>query len=89
MTCIIAMMAFRQHHSFNGFKHVAVPTFGLVANLLCMLFYLIGPLAVPGMSPKEPFIALGLVFLWGAYGAVYFFSSSKKRGVPVYVPSKA
>src|ERR1700680_3653497 len=58
MTCIVAMMAFRQHHSFNGFKHVVVPAFGLVANLLCMLFYLIGPFSVPGMSKTEPFIAL-------------------------------
>ena len=89
MTCIVAMMAFRQHHTFNGFKHVVVPAFGLVANLLCMLFYLIGPLSVPGMSPREPFVALGCVALWGAYGAVYFFSSSKKKGVPVYVTSKA
>ena len=82
MTCIVAMMAFREHHTFNGFKHVVVPVFGLLANLLCMLFYLIGPLTVPGMSPKEPFIALGLCRPSGAiYGAIYFFSSSKKRGV--------
>jgi amino acid transporter len=89
MTCIVAMMAFRQHHSFNGFKHVVVPAFGLLANLLCMLFYLVGPFTVPGMSKTEPFIALGCVFLWGAYGAVYFFGSSKKKGVPLFVPSKA
>jgi APA family basic amino acid/polyamine antiporter len=89
MTCIIAMMAFRQHHMFNGFKHVVVPAFGLIANLLCMLFYLIGPLTVPGMSPREPFIALGCVAIWGIYGAIYFFGSSKKRGVSVYVTSKA
>jgi amino acid transporter len=89
MTCIVAIMAFRQHHSFNGFKHVVVPVFGLVANLLCMLFYLIGPLSVPGMSSHEPFIALGCVALWGAYGAVYFSRSSKKKGVPVFITSKA
>ncbi|HEX4347146.1 MAG TPA: APC family permease, partial [Vicinamibacterales bacterium] len=89
MTCLIAMLAFRQHHTFHGFKHVVVPAFGLVANLLCMLFYLIGPLSVPGMSPREPFIALGLVALWGIYGAIYFLSSSRKKGVSVYVTSKA
>ena len=89
MTCIIAMVAFREHHTFNGFKHVVVPLFGLVANLLCMLFYLIGPFTVPGMSPREPFIALGCVAIWGIYGAIYFFSSSKKKGVSVYVTSKA
>jgi amino acid transporter len=89
MTCIIAMLAFRQHHTFQGFKHVVVPAFGLIANLLCMLFYLIGPMSVPGMSPKEPFIALGCVALWGAYGAAYFLSSSRKKGVSLYVDSKA
>lgn len=89
MTCIIAMLAFRQHHTFHGFKHIVVPAFGLIANLLCMLFYLIGPLSVPGMSPREPFIALGFVALWGVYGAFYFLGSSKKKGVSVYVTSKA
>ena len=58
MTCIVAIVAFREHHTFNGFKHVFVPVFGLVANLLCMLFYLVGPFMVPGMSWKEPYVAL-------------------------------
>ena len=48
LTCIIAIVAFREHHMFNGFKHMFVPLFGLVANLLCMLFYLIGPFAWRG-----------------------------------------
>ena len=41
-------MAFREHHTFNGFKHMFVPLFGLVANLVCMLFYLVGPFTVAG-----------------------------------------
>ena len=45
-TCIVAIVAFREHHSFHGFKHMVVPVFGLLANLGCMLFYLIGP--IPG-----------------------------------------
>lgn len=65
---------------FNGFKHVVVPIFGLLANLGCMLFYLIGPFAVPGMSAKEPFFALGAVALWGIYGLIYFTSTSKSKG---------
>jgi len=50
MTCVIAIVAFREHHMFNGFKHFVVPVFGLLANLACMLFYLIGPFTVSGMS---------------------------------------
>ena len=42
-TCIVAIVAFREHHSFNGFKHMVIPVFGLLANLGCMLFYLVGP----------------------------------------------
>jgi amino acid transporter len=81
MTCIVAMMAFSEHHTFNTFKHVVVPVFGLVANLLCMLFYILGPFFVPGMSPKEPLIALGVVVLWALYGLVYFSKTSKAKGL--------
>jgi amino acid transporter len=80
ITCLVAMVAFHQHDQFHGFKHVVVPLFGLVANLLCMGFYLVGPFAVSGMSVKEPFIALGVCVLWGLYGAFYFMSSSHKKG---------
>ena len=47
-TCIVAIVAFREHHSFHGFKHIVVPVFGLLANLGCMLFYLLGPFAIGG-----------------------------------------
>jgi amino acid transporter len=80
VTCLIAMVAFHQHDQFHGFKHVVIPVFGLVANLLCMMFYLIGPFTVSGMSVKEPFIALGVCVAWGVYGAIYFARNSQKKG---------
>jgi hypothetical protein len=89
LTCIIAIVAFREHHSFNGFKHVVVPVFGLLANLACMLFYLVGPFTVAGMSVKEPYIALGFCALWGLYGAVYFVRASKKKGKSVLLDKPA
>jgi amino acid transporter len=85
MTCIVAMVAFREHHMFNGFKHTFIPIFGVVANLVCMLFYLIGPFAVAGMSAKEPYIALGFCAVWGIYGWIYFTRSSAKKGRSVMV----
>ncbi len=88
ITCIIAMVAFKEHHMFNGFKHLFVPLFGLVANLACMLFYLIGPFTVSGMSVKEPYIALGVCGLWGLYGAFYFAKSSKAKGRETILTSK-
>jgi len=82
-TCVIAIVAFKEHHTFNGFKHMFVPVFGLLANLACMLFYLIAPFTVSGMRWKEPYIALFVAALWGAYGVYYFKSRSAKTGKPV------
>ena len=88
ITCVIAMVAFKEHHTFNGFKHVVIPVLGLLANLVIMLFYLIGPFMVSGMSWKEPYIALGAVAVWGVYGAIYFLKSSKAKGKEVLLSSK-
>jgi APA family basic amino acid/polyamine antiporter len=89
LTCIIAIVAFREHHTFSGFKHMFVPIFGLIANFLCMLFYLIGPFVVSGMSWKEPYIALGVCAAWGIYGAVYFMRTSKAKGRTVLLDKSA
>jgi amino acid transporter len=80
LTCIIAIVAFREHKSFSGFKHVVIPVFGVLANFACMLFYLVGPFMVSGMSVKEPFMALGVAGVWGLYGLAYFMFASKKKG---------
>ncbi len=87
-TCWIAMVAFKEHHSFNTIKHVVIPVLGLLANLVIMLFYLIGPFTVAGMSWKEPFIALGICLAWGIYGVIYFLKSSKEKGKEVFLTSK-
>ncbi len=88
ITCLIAIVAFKEHHSFNGIKHLVIPIFGLLANVACMLFYLIGPFTVSGMSWKEPYIALGFCAVWGIYGAIYFLRSSKAKGREVLLTSK-
>jgi amino acid transporter len=87
-TCLIAIVAFREHQSFHGFKHVVVPVFGLLANLACMLFYLVGPFTVSGLSWKEPDIALGVAAVWGIYGLVYFRASSKRRGKEILLSER-
>ena len=88
VTCIIAIVAFKEHHMFNGIKHFAIPVFGFLANLLCMLFYLIGPFSVAGMSWHESYIALGVAFCWGVYGLWYFASSSKASGKAMILTEK-
>jgi APA family basic amino acid/polyamine antiporter len=88
-TCVIAMVAFKEHKSFNGFKHVVIPVFGLLANLAIMLFYLIGPFMVAGMSWKEPYIALAVCGAWGIYGALYFLKTSKAKGKEILLSSNS
>jgi len=83
MSCIIAVVAFHEHHMHGFFKHKVIPIFGLLANLLCMVFYLVGPFFVNGMSWKEPYVALAVAGLWGIYGAIYFAGRSKKTGKSV------
>jgi amino acid transporter len=87
-TNLVAMVAFKEHHSFNGIKHFLIPIFGLCANLLCMLFYLVGPFTVAGMSWHEPYIALAVAALWAGYGYFYFVVSSKKKGKEILLSVK-
>jgi len=85
MSCICAIVAFHEHHMYNPIKHILIPGFGLLANLACMVFYVVGPFFVPGMSKKEPFIALGVAAVWGIAGAIYFITSSKKKGKQIFL----
>jgi hypothetical protein len=81
-------VAFREHHMFHGFKHMFVPMFGLLANFGCMLFYLVGPFSVAGMSVKEPYIALGFSVVWIVIGAIYLTVNSKSRGKEIVLTTK-
>jgi APA family basic amino acid/polyamine antiporter len=79
LSCVICMVGFHNHAMYNPVKHLIIPLFGLVANLGCMAFYLIGPFMGYG-TPKEPLLALGIAAVWGVYGGIYFLSASKKKG---------
>jgi hypothetical protein len=79
LSCIICMVGFHNHPKFNPILHLAIPLFGLVANLACMAFYLIGPFMGYG-TKMEPLLALGIAAVWGIYGGIYFITSSRKSG---------
>ncbi len=53
-----------------------------------MLFYLVGPFMVTGMSKLEPFIALGVAAVWGLYGAWYFVVASGSKGRTILLNQK-
>jgi len=67
--------------------HWLIPGFGLIANLVCMGFYIAGPVFGLGTF-KEPLLALGISAVWGIYGAIYFIRSSQKKGKAVLLTSK-
>jgi len=60
----------------------------VLANLACMLFYIIGPFMGYG-TKMEPFGALGIAAVWAIYGAIYFTRASKATGRTTFVVSRA
>ena len=79
LSCFICMVAYHNHPNYSFLRHTAIPIFGLVANLVCMAFYLIGPFMGFGTA-KEPLLALGIAIVWALYGGIYFMRSSKQKG---------
>ena len=88
LSCVICMVAYHKHPKFNFVKHWLVPALGVLANLVCMSFYLIGPFMGYGTKP-EPLLALGIAAVWAIYGGIYFVRSSKKSGRTTLVTTRA
>jgi amino acid transporter len=79
LSCYICMVAYQGHPNYSFVRHTLIPIFGLVANLICMAFYLIGPFMGFGTA-KEPLLALGIALVWALYGGIYFMKASKQKG---------
>jgi hypothetical protein len=88
LSCMLCMVAYNKRPDHSFIKHTLIPAFGLLANIGCMMFYLIGPFLGIG-TKMEPLGALVIAALWGAYGAFYFVKSSKAKGKGVLLTSKA
>jgi basic amino acid/polyamine antiporter, APA family len=88
LSCIICIVAYQGHPNFSVVKHLFVPIFGVIANFICMAFYIIGPFMGYG-TKMEPFGALAIAAVWGIYGAVYFMKSSKATGRSTLVVSRS
>jgi amino acid transporter len=87
LSCFLCIVAFTGRPDFSLVRHWLIPGFGLIANLVCMGFYIAGPVFGLGTF-KEPLLALGISAIWGIYGAIYFIRSSQKKGKAVLVTSK-
>src|SRR5579875_2045121 len=88
LSCVICIVAYHKHPKFSAFRHVLIPVFGLLANLACMAFYIIGPFMGYGTA-KEPLLALGIAIVWAIYGGIFFLRSSKSTGRTVLVEGRA
>jgi amino acid transporter len=87
LSCFLCIVAFHNRPDYNVVLHVLIPGFGLLANLACMAFYLIGPIFNLGTF-KEPLLALGIAAIWGIYGGIYFIRSSKTKGKAILLASR-
>ncbi|MGA9588161.1 MAG: APC family permease, partial [Terracidiphilus sp.] len=87
LSCFLCIVAYNKRPDHNFLVHTLIPGFGLLANIVCMAFYLISPVFGLGTF-KEPLLALGISALWGIYGAVYFLRSSKAKGKSVLLETK-
>jgi len=88
LSCIICMVAYHNHPKFKLVRHLLIPTFGLLANLACMGFYLVGPFMGFG-TKMEPLSALGIALVWAIFGGIYFVRSGKKTKRTTFIESKA
>jgi amino acid transporter len=87
LSCLLCIVAYHRRHDYSVVRHLLIPGFGLLANVVCMAFYLISPVFGLGTF-KEPLLALGISAAWGVYGAIYFIRSSKAKGKAVLLAAK-
>ena len=87
LSCVVCMVAYHNHPKFSVVRHLLIPAFGLLANLACMAFYLIGPFMGYG-TKMEPLLALGVALVWAIYGGIYFTRASKSLGRTTLVESR-
>ncbi|WP_176441592.1 APC family permease [Granulicella rosea] len=87
LSCLLCIVAYHKHPNHSAIRHTIIPAFGLLANLACMAFYVIGPWGGYG-TKMEPLLALGIAAIWGAYGAYHFYVVGKKAGKSVLLTSR-
>jgi amino acid transporter len=88
LSCITCIVCYHNHPNFKFVRHLAIPVFGLLANLACMVFYLVGPFMGFG-TKMEPLLALGVALVWAIYGGIYFMRVGKKHGKTTLVENRA
>ena len=88
LSCLTCIVCYHNHPKFKLVRHLLIPIFGLLANLACMAFYVVGPFMGYG-TKMEPLLALGIALVWGIYGGIYFFRMSKGTGRTTVIRDRA
>ncbi len=88
LSCVTCIVCFHGHPKFSFLRHMVIPVFGLLANLVCMAFYLVGPFMGYG-TKMEPLLALGIAGVWAIYGGIYFVRSSGEKGRTTLIERRA
>ena len=88
LSCVICMVAFHKHPMYSPLKHTLIPIFGIVANLGCMVAYLVLPFMGIGTQPA-PLLALAIAAVWAIYGGLYFVGPRKKAGRTTLLEERA
>lgn len=79
LSCITCIVCYHNHPKFKVVRHLIIPVFGLLANLACMVFYVVGPFMGYG-TKMEPLLALGVALVWAIYGGIFFTRMTRKSG---------
>ena len=87
LSCALCIIAYYKHERFSVVRHMIIPVFGLLANLGCMAFYVVGPIGGFG-TPHEPLLALGIAVIWALYGGFHFLQVGKAMGKPTLIQSR-
>jgi amino acid transporter len=87
LSCLICIVGYSGHPNHSFVRHTAIPVFGVLANLACLAFYVIGPFMGYG-TKMEPLLALGIAAVWAIYGGIYFTRASRAAGRTTFVMSR-
>jgi amino acid transporter len=87
LSCFLCIVAYHGRPDYSFVRHLLIPGFGLIANLVLMAYYVVSPVFGLGTF-KEPLLALGISAVWGIYGAIYFIRSSRKKGRSILIDAR-
>ncbi len=85
LTNLIALVAFFGRPNAQFVRHRLVPALGLLANLLMLTGIVVLSIKAGGATSRDTLIALVMVGIWIAAGAVWFIVNTPRQGHRVLV----